>query len=91
MDIVPIDPLILQCRVSLPLDQVLYLVLSAVFSRLDDFLNFVFFFPIDKVRWWSCEIWSVELGFMIRGQQVCMENVMYLPLRQKLQLISDRR
>ena len=90
MYVIPINPLILQVRVSLPFDQVLYFTLSAELLRLQDFFDFVFFLPIDKVRRGFHKVWSVELGFTIRGQQVCMEDVMYLPLWGKFQLISDR-
>ena len=55
-----------------------------------DLFDFIFFFSVDKVRRGSCEIRSVELGLLIRGQQVCVEDVVYLPLRRKCQLISDR-
>ena len=91
MYVVPVDPLIFCIWVSLPFDQVLHFTLSAIFSQLEDFLNLILFFPIDKVRRWFRKVWSVELGLMIRGQEVCVEDVMYLPLWQKFQLISDRR
>ena len=90
MQVVPVDPLVFQFWVPFPFDEVLYLAPSSNFPRLEDLFDFVFFFPIDKVRRRSCEIWSVELGFMIRGQQVCMEDVVYLPLWRERQLISDR-
>ena len=58
---------------------------------MEDVFDFVFLFPIDKVRRGFGEVRSVELSFMIRGQQVYMEDIVYLPLRRKCQLISDRR
>ena len=90
MQVVPVDPLIFRFRVPFPFDQVLHLAPSSKSVRLEDLFDFVFFFSIDKVRRWSGKVRSVELGFMIRGQQVCMEDVVYLPLRGKRQLISDR-
>ena len=90
MKVIPIDPLILRVWVPLPFDQVLYLVPSSELARLEDFLNFIFFFPIDKVRWGFCEIGSMELSLTIRGQEVYMENVVNLPLWGEFQLIGDR-
>ena len=90
MQVVPIDPLVFRCWVPFPLDKVLHFAPSPKSSRLEDFFDFIFLFPIDKVRRGSCEIRSVEFGLLIRGQQVCMEDVVYLPLWGKLQLIGDR-
>ena len=49
---------------------------------MENVFDFVFLFPIDKVRRGFGEVRSVELGLMIRGQQVRMEDVVYLPLRR---------
>ena len=76
VQVIPVDPLVFRFWVPFPLDEVLHLAPSSKPSRLEDLFDFVFFFPIDKVRRGSCEIRSVELGFMIRGQQVRMEDVM---------------
>ena len=91
MYVVPIDPLILQVWVPFPFDQVLYLTLSAELPRLQDLFDFVLLLSINKVRRGFRKVGSMELGFMIRGQQVCMEDIMYLPLQREYQLISDRR
>ena len=91
VQVIPIDPLVFRLWVPLPLDEVLHFAPSSIFPRLEDVFDFVFFFPIDKVRRGFGEVRSVELGFMIRGQEVCMEDIVYLPLQRKCQLISDRR
>ena len=90
MQVVPVDPVVFRFWVPFPLDEVLHLAPSSKSLQLEDLFDLIFFFSIDKVRRGSCEIRPVELGLMIRGQQVCVEDVVYLPLWGKHQLISDR-
>ena len=45
-----------------------------------DRFNFVFFFSIYKVQWWSEEIWSVIRCFLIAGEKGGMEDGVDLPL-----------
>ena len=32
-----------------------------------DLLHFIEFFSTNEVRWWSRIIWSVSIGFLVRG------------------------
>ena len=42
--------------------------------------DFVFIFSIDKVRWWSGEVRTVGLCFMIGHQEGCMKYIMDVPV-----------
>ena len=56
-------------------------------------LHFIFCFSINDVRGWGWEIGAMCHGFMIRGQQTCVEDIMdalLLPLGWKCQLIDHR-
>ena len=44
-----------------------------------DRFNFVFFFSVYKVRWWSEEVGAMLHGFLIGGEERCMENRVDLP------------
>ena len=35
----------------------------------------------DKIWGWLCEVCTVNVRFMIRGQQINVEYIVYLPLR----------
>ena len=52
-------------------------------------LHFVLFFFSDKVRWWSGIIRTVELRLSIRGKEVNVKHIMYLPLFWERQLIGN--
>ncbi len=52
--------------IPLPFDQILERSRPPKVSVIDDFLNFVFFFSLDKVWGWSRIIWSVGRRFTIR-------------------------
>ena len=58
------DPRIFLSRVSLPLDQEGARRQSSVVAY--DLFNFIFFFPVDKVRRWRREVLAVDLVFVIR-------------------------
>ena len=58
------DPRIFFGRVSLPSDQEGTGRQSSTVAY--DLFNFVFFFPIDKVRRWRREVLSVDFVFTIR-------------------------
>ena len=45
-------------------------------SVINDGLNFVFFGVFDKVRRWPRVVGPVFYGFVIRGQEGCVEDVM---------------
>ena len=46
----------------------------------EDCLDFVFFFSVYQVRWWSEEVQSVFRCFLIAGEKGGMEDRMDLPL-----------
>ena len=60
-------PCVVAIRVSNQFDQVLELLIMSVISVIDDTFYFIFFFPIDKVRWWSGEVRAVCSCFVIWG------------------------
>jgi hypothetical protein len=57
---------------------------------INDGLDLVFFGIFDKVRWWPRVVSPMFHGFAIRGQEGCVEDVMYGPGRWELQLICNR-
>ena len=58
------DPRVFFGRVSLPSDQERTSCRSSAVAY--NFLNFVFFFAVDKVRGWRREVSAVDLVFAIR-------------------------
>jgi hypothetical protein len=55
----------------------------AYVPRVKNALHFILRFSFDDVWGWSWEVGPVFLGFVIRGQQVCVEHVvdmLLLPL-----------
>jgi hypothetical protein len=69
-----VDPLVLCIQIPLPLDEVLQFAPLSETPRGHDSLHFVFFFPIDKVRWWLIVVCAVEPCFVIRGQEVYVKH-----------------
>jgi len=51
--------------VPFPFDEVLERSGSSMTSVVDDTFHFVFFFSVDKVRWWSGEVRAVHSRFLI--------------------------
>ena len=51
---------------------------------INDGLDFIFFGVFDKVRRWPRVVGPVLRGFAIRGQEGCVEDVMYGPGRREL-------
>ena len=90
MQVVPVDPLIVQVWVSLPFDQILDLVPSAMLSCIQDLFNFVLLFSIDQIRRGLHKVRSMEVHFLIGGEKINMKHVMDLPLDWEIELISDR-
>jgi hypothetical protein len=66
-------PLVLRIRIPLPLDEVLQLVPLSETPRGHYPFHFVFFFPIDKVRWGLVVVYAMEFCLTIKGQEVYME------------------
>jgi hypothetical protein len=59
-------------------------------ARLDNLLDFPFWFAIDKVRQWSFVIRAMGLGLSVASQEVDMEDGVNLHGRGKCQAISHR-
>ena len=59
------DPKVFFGRVSLPSDQEGTRRQSS--TVVYDLFNFIFFFPVDKVRGWRREVLTMDLVFTIRG------------------------
>jgi len=59
------DPRIFFGRVSFPSDQEEAVSWSSMVMK--DLFDFVFFFPLDKVRWWRREVLSMDRVFLVRG------------------------
>jgi len=51
--------------VPFPFDKVLECSGSSMTPVVDDTFHFIFFFPIDKVRWWLGEVRAVHSHFLI--------------------------
>ena len=71
--------MILGIRIPFPLNEVLEFVSSSPSSGIQDGIDFVFFFPIDKVRWRFNEVQPMHIGFLVRGQEVDMKHIVDLP------------
>jgi len=75
-------------RVSLPYYQIL--IVPASFPVIFDQIYFVFFFSIDKIRWWFRKIPSVNIGFTIWSKAAAMNDIVYLPLNWELESVCHR-
>ena len=69
-------PCVIRIGVAFPLDKILKLSFTSEMTVINDGLDFVLFGVFDKVRWWPRVVSSVLHGFMIRGQEGRMEDVM---------------
>jgi hypothetical protein len=69
-------PLVFRIGIALPLDEVLQLVPSSETPRGHHLLHFIFFFPVNKVRWRLIVVCAVKLCLAIRGQEVHMKHRM---------------
>jgi hypothetical protein len=83
--------LVFRIRIALPFDEVLQLAPSSEMPRGHDLLHFVFFFPVDKVRWGLIVVGAVKPCLAIRGQEVYMEHGVQLPLHRETEFIGDWR
>ena len=59
------DPRVFFGGVSFPSDQEETVSRGSAVAK--NLLDFVFFFPLDKVRWWRGEVLSVDRVFLVRG------------------------
>ena len=56
----------------------------------DDRFHFEFFFAVNQVRRWQCEIGAMCAVLTIRGQKACMEDGVNPPLVRQFQLVRQR-
>ena len=73
-------PCVVTLGISLPFDEVLESFQSSELSVCDNSFHFVFFLAVNEVRWWSGEVWSVGLRFMIERQQGRVKYIMNSPI-----------
>jgi hypothetical protein len=83
-------PCVVTFGVSFPLYEVLERARPSMTSVAEDTLHFILLFSVDKVRWWSGEVFSVCCGFAIREEKGCMEDVVYVPGTRELELVRHR-
>jgi hypothetical protein len=69
-------PLVFRIGIALPFDEILQLVPPSETPQGHDSLHFIFFFPVDKVRWRLIVVCAVKLCLAIRGQEVYMKHRM---------------
>ena len=67
MDLISWFPCVVAVRISDPFDKVLESLIMSVVSVVDGLFDLIFFFSIDKVRWWLGEVRAMCLCFMIQG------------------------
>jgi len=65
MNLVSWFPSVVAFRVPFPFDEVLEHSGSTMTSVVDNALHFVFFFPINKVRWWPGEVRAMHSHLLI--------------------------
>ena len=75
-------PGIIYFGVYLPFDKVLKSPCSPMMSMICDSFHFKLLFASYQVRWGPCVVGAVLIGFTIRSQQACMEDVMDGPGRR---------
>ncbi len=67
MDLVSWFPCVVAFGVSFPFNEILKSFRSSELSVCDNLFDFVLFFSVDEVRWWSGKVWTVCSCFMIGG------------------------
>ena len=73
-------PRVVCCGIPFPANPVFETSLLPSASRSDYFFHLVFWFSFYNIRRWVDIIGSVILGFNVRGEEVGMEDVMYVPV-----------
>ena len=66
MNLVSWLPCVVAFGIFFPFDEVLQSFRSSELSVCDNSFHFVFLFSINEVRWWSGEVRSVGLCFVVR-------------------------
>ena len=77
-------PCIVRFGISFPLDEILKSPCFPMMSMIHDGLYFKLLFASHQVRWRSRVIGAVLIGFTIRRQQACVEDIMDGPGRRQL-------
>ena len=77
-------PCVVCIGVPFPFDEVLELSFMAKVTVINDGLDLIFFGIFDKVRRWPRVVGPVFGSFAIRGQEGCVEDVMYGPGHREL-------
>ena len=77
-------PRVVCIGVPFPLDKILELSFTSEVMVINDGLDFIFLGVFDKVRRWPRVVRPVFGGFMIGGQEGCMEDVMNGPGHREL-------
>ena len=83
-------PHVIRIGVAFPFDKILELSFTSEVTVINDSLDLIFFGVFDKVRGWPRVVGPMFYSFAIKGQEGCVEDVMYGPGGGKLQLIRDR-
>ena len=87
MKVVSWLPCVITFGVSLPFYEILQLSFPSLTSVVPDGLDLVLFYVIDKVRWWSGEVFSVFFCFDVWGKKGGVENGVDSPLMGKVEFI----
>jgi hypothetical protein len=53
--------------------------------------DLIFFFPLDKFRWWRWEVLAVDFIFTIWSEKGGVEHIVNFPSLGKSELVNDRR
>src|SRR6266436_4995602 len=88
MNLVSWFPCIVAFGIPLPFDQVLKSFCPSELSVCDDSFDFVFLFPVNEVRRWPGEVWTVRSRFMVRSQKGRVEYVVDSPIRGQFKSVS---
>jgi len=59
MDLISRLPCVVAFRVALPFDEILKFSRASELLVCDYLFDFIFIFSVDKVRWWSGEVWTM--------------------------------
>ena len=65
-------------QIPFPVNEVL--ILRSPRPHVQDFLHFSLHHPIDKVRWWFQEVFTMFFGLLIGVEQLGVEDIVYLPM-----------
>ena len=58
-------PRVVTFQISFPLQEILQLLSSPMTLVVPDGLDFVLFFPSDKIGWWSQKVWTMRFRLLV--------------------------